>query len=88
MAGTAVFRIVVSNDSMKKAMAISHGSNRLLAACSGGVGSDMATLRHVLKEFQPSMILRRIPAEIGNGSARLSSGTEVRGAGIARPPQE
>ena len=30
MAGTAVFRIVVSNDSMKNATATSHGNNRLL----------------------------------------------------------
>ncbi len=29
MAGTAVFRMVVSNDSMKKPTATSHGSNRL-----------------------------------------------------------
>ena len=30
MAGTAVFRIVVSSDSMKKATATSHGNSRLL----------------------------------------------------------
>jgi hypothetical protein len=29
---------VVSSDSMKKATAISHGSSRLLEACSGGCG--------------------------------------------------
>src|ERR1700683_4131186 len=33
--GTAVFRIVVSSDSMKKATATSHGSSRLLAADGG-----------------------------------------------------
>jgi hypothetical protein len=32
MAGTAVFRMVVSSDSMKNANATSHGSSRLLAA--------------------------------------------------------
>ena len=32
MAGTAVFRIVVSSDSMKNATATSHGNNRLLDA--------------------------------------------------------
>ena len=31
MAGTAVFRIVVSSDSMKNATATSHGKSRLLA---------------------------------------------------------
>ena len=32
MAGTAVFRIVVSSDSMKNATATSHGKRRLLEA--------------------------------------------------------
>ena len=32
IAGTAVFKIVVSSDSMKNATATSHGSNRLLDA--------------------------------------------------------
>jgi len=32
MAGTAVLRIVVSSDSMKKATATSHGKSRLLEA--------------------------------------------------------
>jgi hypothetical protein len=36
MAGTAVFKIVVSRDSMKKATAISHGSNRRVDSGSGG----------------------------------------------------
>ena len=31
MAGTAVFRMVVSSDSMKNATATSHGNSRLLA---------------------------------------------------------
>ena len=38
IAGTAVFKIVVSSASMKKATATSHGSSRLLAAegnCEG-----------------------------------------------------
>src|SRR5271168_3446131 len=44
MAGTAVLRIVVSKDSMKKATATSHGNNFLLAAASDGtvVVSDMS----------------------------------------------
>jgi hypothetical protein len=36
--GTAVFRIVVSSDSIKNATAISHGSRRLLEAGSEGSG--------------------------------------------------
>ena len=39
-AGTAVFRIVVSSDSMKKATATSQGSNRLLEAAGGPDGFD------------------------------------------------
>ena len=49
MAGTAVFKIVVSNDSMKNATATSHGSNCLLAVCSEEteVGLGMTALRYV-----------------------------------------
>src|SRR5579862_7463795 len=36
MVGTAVFRIVVSSDSMKNATAISHGRSRLLESASAG----------------------------------------------------
>ena len=36
MVGTAVLRIVVSNDSMKKPIAISHGSRRLPVLVSAG----------------------------------------------------
>jgi hypothetical protein len=36
IAGTAVFKIVVSRDSMKKATAISHGSNRRVDSGKGG----------------------------------------------------
>ena len=36
MVGTAVFRIVVSSDSMKNATAIIHGSNRCAASDSTG----------------------------------------------------
>lgn len=39
MAGTAVFRIVVSRDSMKNATATSHGKSRLLEA-DGASGSE------------------------------------------------
>ena len=39
MVGTAVFRIVVSNDSMKNATAINQGNSRLLAARVDG-GAD------------------------------------------------
>jgi hypothetical protein len=42
MAGTAVLRIVVSSDSMKKATATSHGKIRL--AASDGVDEDEAAI--------------------------------------------
>ena len=47
MAGTAVFRIVVSNDSIKNATATSHGSNRLpeLGDERAAVGLGMAAKR-------------------------------------------
>ena len=35
MIGTAVFKMVASNDSMKNATATSHGSTRLPAVCRG-----------------------------------------------------
>src|ERR1017187_8877774 len=39
MAGAAVFRIVVSSDSMKNATATSHGRRRLLLASMEGAGA-------------------------------------------------
>jgi hypothetical protein len=42
IAGTAVLRIVVSNDSIKNATATSHGKSRLLAADGGDeVGGEL-----------------------------------------------
>jgi hypothetical protein len=59
MAGAAVFRIVVSNDSIKNATATSHGNNSLLAVCSEGAvsGLGMAALRYVL-----NAVIHRIPS--------------------------
>ena len=53
MAGTAVFRIVVSSDSMKNATATSHGNNRLLDAAREGtvVVSDMLARVNQSKKF-------------------------------------
>ena len=43
MAGTAVFRIVVSSDSIKNATATSHGNSRLLEADSAdGIEGELA----------------------------------------------
>ncbi len=44
IAGTAVFKMVVSSDSMKNAMATSHGNNRLLDVSTGAgvVGTGKA----------------------------------------------
>jgi hypothetical protein len=45
MAGTAVFRIVVSSDSMKNATATSHGKSRLLEADGAdGIEAELAGL--------------------------------------------
>lgn len=44
MVGTAVFRIVVSSDSMKKATAMTQGSSRLLAAVGAGLDTDRKSL--------------------------------------------
>src|SRR6266487_4304214 len=40
MAGTAVFRIVVSSDSMKKATATSHGNNRFTDLPGAAEGTE------------------------------------------------
>ena len=42
IAGTAVFRIVVSSDSMKNATATSHGTRRLPELLKGKVGEEAA----------------------------------------------
>src|SRR5207247_10208058 len=42
MAGTAVFRIVVSSDSMKKATATSHGNNRFTDLLGAAGGTETA----------------------------------------------
>src|SRR6478609_2021408 len=66
MAGTAVFRIVVSNDSIKNATATSQGNNPLADTCREGaeVGSGMAGPQCVLKGFLQCTVLRQIgPAE-------------------------
>ena len=44
MTGTAVFRIVVSSDSMKNATATSQGSSRLLDAAGGDAAQCRAEL--------------------------------------------
>src|SRR5277367_6468981 len=41
MAGTAVFRIVVSSDSMKKATATSHGNNRFTDSPGAAGGAEI-----------------------------------------------
>jgi hypothetical protein len=52
MAGTAVFRIVVSSDSIKNATATSHGRSRLLETDRGdGSGEVLAGLLKNMKFF-------------------------------------
>jgi hypothetical protein len=43
MAGTAVFRIVVSSDCMKKATATSHGKKRFMASIETADGTGAAS---------------------------------------------
>ncbi len=45
MAGTAVFRIVVSSDSMKNATATSHGNSSLLVLTCAVSGADAKSVR-------------------------------------------
>jgi hypothetical protein len=57
MTGTAVFRIVVSSDSIKNATATSHGRSCLLEVASGG---EEALMRCVPKLAQaPRWVPRR-----------------------------
>jgi hypothetical protein len=59
MVGTAVFRIVVSSDSMKNATAINHGSSRLLESASeGGEEADSTGLGGVTFVGVGCIILR------------------------------
>src|SRR5580704_6408004 len=59
IAGTAVFRIVVSSDSMKKATAISHGSSRLLESASGGCDTRVSIGPDALKSNPTGTLPRR-----------------------------
>src|SRR5580658_9929985 len=64
IAGTAVFKIVVSSDSMKNATATSHGNNRLLDACRGTTVAKSVfsqLLHRYVQHHQP--ILNRLQRE-------------------------
>ena len=56
--GTAVFRIVVSSDSMKNATATSHGKSRLLAA--DGVDEDEGVLMDLTPIRNKPCAFRRV----------------------------
>jgi hypothetical protein len=60
--GTAVFRIVVSSDSMKNATATSHGSTRRVAGESPGGDFRDDFVVSVANFLQ---LLRRMPLSIG-----------------------
>ena len=60
MAGTAVFRIVVSSDSMKNATATNHGRRRLLAAAGWGEATGRSRGRWGLKQFRNYCGLKKV----------------------------
>src|SRR5580698_9335448 len=88
--GTAVFRMVVSSDSMKKATATSHGSRRFTA--SGGAPSGSAPATIVPTILSLAVALRSGPlgparrAALGSQRERLNQGLS-QGAGVGLQPQ-
>ena len=62
MAGTAVFKMVVSSDSMKKPTATSHGSSRLAVSAESAVCRGLA---------------RRQRATLGAGQRRIDDGLRL-----------
>jgi hypothetical protein len=59
IAGTAVLRIVVSNDSIKNATATNHGNNRL-AAADGGDEVGEALMEFTVYS-SPLLLIRLLP---------------------------
>src|SRR5437899_1397829 len=66
MAGMAVFRIVVSSDSMKKATATSHGNNRFTESPGATRGSETAQVLARIRSLKRSQ-------RWGEASAALDS---------------
>src|ERR1035438_3773755 len=68
--GTAVFRIVASSSSMKKATATSQGKSRLIVVV--GAGADMAWSSFVTQQYFPIVVVhqRRQTTQSWNGSRR------------------
>jgi hypothetical protein len=76
IAGTAVFKMVVSNDSMKNATATSHGKSRLLEVCNETVVLGLA-MRIAARAYGYSVNARS-----------LHHSTMEAGALIARQPAD
>src|SRR6202040_1506926 len=86
MVGTAVFRIVVSSDSIKKATATSQGNNRLLEARGNGAPMESSGFMFWVAS-EPS------PRDHGTGAEILArtvhqTDAAIAVAGIATPPSE
>src|ERR1700733_7577181 len=62
MVGTAVFRIVVSSDSMKNATATSHGNSRLLAWVDPGGGDGVPRVSKGVEDMAKMGVLECAPA--------------------------
>src|SRR5882757_1416288 len=77
MAGTAVFRIVVSNDSMKKPTATSHGSSRLAVSLGVLVSRACKTL-----EWRLGARERRIHDALSLGNQPVQMAGVVKALGV------
>src|ERR1700726_4541664 len=79
MAGTAVFRMVVSNDSMKKPTATSHGSRRLAVSLSLPVPRACSTIERRLGACE-----RRIHDELrlGDQSVQMTGVAKTLGVDL------
>src|ERR1700685_3971199 len=68
MAGTAVFRMVVSSDSIKNATATSQGSRRLLEAAgwgvSGGAPGELVEAMWVCAPLYPTKASETLPGTV------------------------
>ena len=83
MAGTAVFRIVVSSDSIKNATATSHGKSLLLAAegepvVEGGLGEDRVDIAlhgvrwpHLKRTFAAAFMMTQKGRDVHKNAAAI-----------------
>jgi hypothetical protein len=92
IAGTAVFRIVVSSDSIKNAIATSHGNKRLLeslddrreadAAAEFGIFIPGNSGRAILPDYHSDTSVSCAPAQFKSKSRRILQVAQHRSAGF------